>query len=166
MKRILIPAAVLLLVAVGCGDSDNGKANDKKATAASALDAAQSAYADKVNELCEALIDDVVPITGDSAPLPTRKRYISNSKKLAPVYKSFDAAVDSIEAVTPADEAAEKIFWAYLMAAHVFDEELTMKAAVLNDAEWDAQVAEAYDAFEVLPERQAMLSLGVQCPAR
>src|SRR5690348_450737 len=104
MKRTLVVAAVLAVTAAGCGDSDDAKKTKAEPTAS---------YVATVNKLCEALIDEVVPVTGDAAPLPTRARYLSNDTKLAPIYQAFDAKLDKIPVRTADDRKADKALDAY-----------------------------------------------------
>lgn len=161
MKRSWILPAVLLLATAGCGD------DDKKDSGSEPTETATTAtYVSQVNTLCDALIDEVVPITGDSAPIPSRKRYLSNTEQLAPVYAPFDDAVAEVPAVTEADESAKAAFDAYLAALAQMDADLTAQADTLSNAEWTPVVEKAYDDLFTSPERQAMIAAGINCPAR
>lgn len=125
-----------------------------------------SAYVANVNQLCDALIDEVVPVTGDAAPTPTRERFLENRSQLVAVYKTFDTAVDAIPVETEADQSAEEAFDAYLAALKRSDTDLAAKAAKRSRTEWKAAAEESLQAFFNSPERNAMLAVGISCPAR
>jgi hypothetical protein len=168
MKILLIPTALVLLTAAGCGGSDDDPSPTAKSTATSTPTAAAttSAYVTEVNQLCRDLIDDVVPITGNNAPAPTRETYLANRTKLLPVYETFDAAVDAVPVETDADREADKAFDAYRAALDAMDADLVAKADLMENDEWMAAEDELRQAFFISDERNDSLALGIECPAR
>lgn len=166
MKRHLIAAAVLLLVATGCGDTDD----TKNATAAPNTEpTAQSGptYADALNQLCDALIDDVVPITGDSAR-PTGAKYLADMKKVRPVWAAFDAQVADLAVVTDADRETAAAFDAFRGAGDAAEDAMPSDAtiATMDATEFQGAFDEALAEAGFDTQRSKLNSLGVNCPAR
>jgi hypothetical protein len=159
MTRKPMAAAALLLVLTGCGDGGDEKGDDPP-------EPTGPTYVETANRLCEELIDDVVPITGDSAPVPDRARYVANRTALAPVYEEFDGELDEIEVQTDADRKADEAFDAYRAAIAALDEEWDTKVEQLTEEEWSRAYGKALDEFFGSPARQGLLATGIECPAR
>lgn len=159
MRAVLVTAA-LLLAASGCGgsDDDDPKTSDEEPTT--------SAYVTEVNRLCEQLIEKVVPITGDSAPSPSRQRYLDNQAKLRGVYAEFDTAVGQVPVETERDREAENAFTAYLTGLAAIDADMTAKAVAQDDRAWQATFDETMQGFRDSPESQGIVRAGISCPAR
>ncbi len=162
MKRFWILPAAWLLALSGCGDDGDNDSSSQPTDEPTAA----SSYVAEINQLCTALIDEVVPITGNAAPIPTRERFLSDREQLAPIYEAFEADVAAVPAETEEDEAAKAAFDAYLVAIHAADADLIAKAESLNDAKFAKAIDESFDTFFTSPERTAMLDVGIECPGR
>lgn len=167
MRPVLVLASAALLV-TGCGSSDtDGADSPKPASAPTAATRTVSVYATQVQELCDNLIDQVVPVTGDSAH-PTGAKFLQDREQLRPVWDAFDAQVAALE-VADVDRAVADMFAALLAAADAFDEALDARLAEVT--EMDADEFEA--AMEAILEQvgwratsDELAALGIACPAR
>jgi hypothetical protein len=155
---VLVTTAVFLLAA-GCGsDSDPEDAADDTSTTPS--------YATELQALCDELVDQVVPITGDSAR-PTGAKWLSDRAKLRPIWDAFDAKVEKLEVSTADDREVADTFDALRKAGDAADAGLPEdEVAEMDATEFQSTFDEALGDAGFTVQRNQLAALGVECPAR
>jgi hypothetical protein len=154
---LLVTTAVFLLAA-GCGsDSDSKDVSD---------DASTSTYATELQALCDDLVDEVVPITGDSAR-PTGAKWLSDREKLRPIWDAFDAKVEDLEVSSAEDRKVADTFDAMRKAGDAADAGLAEdEVADMDATEFQSTFDEALGDAGFTVQRNQLAALGVECPAR
>lgn len=157
--RMLLATSAVFLVAAGCGsDSDPEDAPDDTSTT--------SAYATQLQKLCDDLVDEVVPITGDSAR-PTGAKWLADRKKLRPIWDTFDAKVEDLKVSTADDRKVADTFDALRKAGDSADAGLPAdEVAAMDASEFQSTFDQALSDAGFTKQRDLLESLGVSCPAR
>jgi hypothetical protein len=180
MRWIVVISVLLALSIAGCGDSDSADSDSADSgsasvdapatTAASPSPTTGDGYVAQVNALCEAMIPQVMEIRGDEdgdggGDLPSMEEFGEQEDRLRPVLEEFDAKVDAIP-VTESDRAAVQAFDDYRKAG---DEEAAKVREVADKGD-QQEYDEAFESYLNSPEhetrRQALVDLGIDCPAR
>ena len=152
MKRTLIAAAAVLLVAAGCGDSED----EKPATS--------GAFVKQLNRLCQQLEQDVLAVVKDER-YPTAEEYLALRRQTGPLFAAFDAKVAAIE-VTDDDKSAAEAFEAYRVESDKSNETLVEAASTGDEGTYRSAFAANDKAYDDSKAVAKLTTEGIYCPAR
>ena len=175
-RRVGRLAAVLLLAVslTACGDSDDDEASASAPSAtpagASPSPSASGSYVAQVNALCEAMIDKVMAVRGDSdsdggGDFPSMDSYEQEELQIRSIHEEFDAEVDALP-VSDAERPAADAFDAFRDTGDADAEKLLTAARSGDQATYDAAFQESLNSTEFEAKRRAMNEAGIECPAR
>ena len=156
-RRLGVICAVLA-TASGCGDSGHDTA------ALTSTPSAGPGYTAQVNTLCDDLMHQVAPITGDK-PNPSAADYLSFGTRIDPLIDSFDQRVDALT-VSEADRPANAAFDAYRARVDAADAALKKTARAGDDRTFAAAFSSFLDDLRTAPESVKLNAVGISCPAR
>jgi hypothetical protein len=169
MRTSLVLGALLVVTATGCSDSDDedASASSETTAVASASPSSSGSYVDQVNALCEAMIDGVMAVRGDSdgdggGDVPAMDEYEDQQLRIAPITAAFDAKVDAIP-VTESDRAAAEAFDAY---REFIDADTARTIAAAQSGDQDRYDAALQPSAEFEAKLRPVETAGISCPAR